>query len=133
MSELLSSITGGGGGGFTTKTIGVYSSVGAGASGQLILLTPPSGQKVMLTTLSVSGSIQEPLITVNVGGVPVISGGTLDDADLSAGIGSFSVGPRAGGQGDQPVLIGGFNEAIEVVKDSGNTVATVFYSYRFGV
>ena len=87
----------------------------------------------MLESLSVSGSVPEPLITVNVGGSDVISGGTLDDGNASASIGTFCVGIRGGAPGDRVELYGDINEAITITKDSGVTASTVFYAYRYGV
>lgn len=71
MSELLSSITGGGGG-FVTKFASPTIIVSSGATGTIATITPPAGQKVRLTALS-GQTLQTNLTTVTSGGVDVIS------------------------------------------------------------
>ncbi len=130
--KILSSLIGGGGV-FITRLLSGNLSIAAGASGDLVTLTPPSGQRVSLDYLQVSGATSEGNMSVLVNGNTVISG-TLDDSNSTSIIGRYSIGarssPTAGAQ-IEPIT-GDIDEPIIIRKTSGTVGAAIYYSYRFG-
>ena len=128
MSELLSSITGGSGG-FVSKFISGELLVSSGASGTIITLTPPAGQRVLLTRLGASAD--ESGITLAINGDNVVSSLTLAGEGTAVGVGEFIIG--AYGTGSEPPILGKTDEAITVIKDTGTTANNISYNYQFGV
>jgi len=127
-SELLSSVTGGGGG-FTTKFASGSISVTTGATGTYITLTPPSGQKVKLTLL-VATTTQTNLTTIDVGGSTVLTSLVLaDNLDTPTSIPRVKIG---GGTPLDDAIIGDVNEVIEISTNVTTTSNTI-YAYQFGV
>mgnify|MGYP005991250083 CR=1 FL=1 len=114
-------------------------SIGAGASGDILTVTPPAGQRVRLTHLSTTDidTAFELSITVSFGLVDIISMGYLcGHAPIT---GRFSVGsyqpysytnplPPAGSFG---FFTGGTDEAL-VIGKTGSTENTIYYGYEFG-
>lgn len=121
---------GGSGGAPTTLSLGTFTQVSSGASGTIITIPAVAGQRAVLTTLNTQGSTPESDITVNIGGSPIISGGTLDDNNAARTSGTFVVGNR-NGQAAEPVVVADPNEDITVVKDTGTTSATINYSFMY--
>ena len=136
MSELLSSVVGGGGG-FITRFAGSGSIASGTAAGTLLTLTPPSGQKVRLTHLSTgSATLAQVGITVSFDAVDVVSAGNVHGEDPAPG--SFSVGsyyPYAGAEppaGNHLWFTGKANEVLTIVKNAGATNRKLFYGYEYG-
>ena len=127
-SELLSSVTGGGGG-FTTKFASGGLQVSTGATGTYITITPPSGQKVRLTLLTASAGVTTNLITVAVGGVDVIIGQRLRAGGQASQVGYISIGEE---NPQQSYITGEANEVFEISTDVATTQGTD-YTYQFGV
>lgn len=120
------------GGGFVTKFVSASQVVASGASGDLITLTPPAGQKVKLTSLVAFGV--EALISITVNAVNVVTTKSLNSGD-SVVVDQFSVGAanNTGGEiADQEAISGGTDEVIIVKKDSGTTGVNINFSYQFG-
>ena len=111
---------------------GSIATVAPGASGAIITLTPPSGERIVLTCLATTGSA-EGGVTVNVNGSPVITSKDLD-SDTTTALDRFNVGAGSNGSvfsypGTLKEIVGGIDEVITVVKDTGNTTRTIAYSY----
>ena len=114
-------------------------SIGAGASGDILTITPPTGQRVRLTHLSTTDidTAFELFITVSFGLVDIISMGFLyGHAPIT---GRFSVGSYqpysyanpAPPSGNFEYFTGATDEAL-VVSKSGSTENTIYYGYEFG-
>jgi hypothetical protein len=129
MSELLSSITSGGSGGFLTKYASRTINVSPGATGTYITLTPPLGQKVKLTALGSMGARQTNETTINVGGSSVVTGAfleqnsadTTDADDLLIGYNGSN----------QDHITGDTDEIIEISTNVATSQSTA-YTYQFG-
>jgi hypothetical protein len=128
MSELLSSITGGGGG-FIAKFASPLVSVASGSTGTIATITPPAGQKVRLTAIAAS-VLQINLTTITIGGSDVVTSVLLD---VSGGLGNqaneFYIGF---GSPNQVYIDGDIDEAIEI-KTNVATTSNTIYTYQFGV
>lgn len=128
MSELLSSIIGGGGGGFVAKFASGTINVTAGATGTFATLTPPSGQKVKLTAIAGTSS-QTSLTTISVGGADVVSAVSLSGAASSPTTANrFMIGFE---QPNQEPITGDVDEVIEL-KTNVSTSSNTVYTYQFG-
>lgn len=121
---------------FVTRSIS-GGSISAGATGDVITLTPPTGQRVVLTHLSTTAGVSESNISVLIGGLDV-TGVVSISGSSPAPLATLSVGsyqPYAAGNppsNNHRQLAGGTGEPIVVRKNSGTTVNTLFYSYQFG-
>lgn len=82
MSELLSSITGGGGV-FVAKASYPVEIISSGATGTIKTLTPPTGQRIKVTGL-VSNTAMTSLTTITVGGAVVVSAVILEGTSGNA-------------------------------------------------
>tara|TARA_R110000851_G_C12789770_1_gene536253 strand:- start:192 stop:584 length:393 start_codon:yes stop_codon:yes gene_type:complete len=130
MSELLGSKMGGGSG-FTTKFASTSVNIAVGTTADTTI-TPPADQKVRLTGLSSAGATMTNLVTISVGGVPVLTGGIIQQTvstvtptspgDLMIGFGFGNVEPIEGDIG-------------EAITFSTNVAFsdTAAYTYQFGV
>lgn len=128
---LIDNPVGGGGALFTTKFISGSLSVSSGASGDVITLTPPLGQRVRITGLTSSSS--ETNVSITAAGVQIISSVLLSASTTSTGI--FSVGAirtQSDSCSDIPFLDFGVDEEVKFIKNSGNTTSVIYYSYQFG-
>lgn len=112
-------------------------SIASGVTGTLLTITAPAGKKVRLTGLSAS-ALQSG-ISVLVDGATVINAIDLQVRAGTAGfvIGNMSTPGGAGGIGSAgdgvnviPYLQG--YSTISIVKNAGNTVATIYYSHVYG-
>lgn len=134
-SALLSSITGGVGGIFVPSFTSTNLETASGVTGDILVLTPPSGERVELVMLYNSSAIQSG-ISIKLDGIDVITEKDLDDGDGVAVIGAFTVGSRYGTSSSSPhvtpSIIGGVDEVLTVTKNAGNTTQTQKYIYRFG-
>lgn len=133
-SELLSSLVSGGGAianSFYSGTLQVASA----SSGNLVIITPPSGERVILNSLLFGSN--ETGITVN----GSLTGDVISSLDYSSntqGSGTFAIAPfvstssainNAGVTGPLTFEI---NEVVTVIKDSGSTGSIMYYSYSYG-
>lgn len=130
MSELLSSVTNGGGvfvASFASKTI----SIPLGSTGTITTLTPPAGGRVLLTGLASGGSLQTSLTTITINGIDIITGAKLDQVGstvIASGVDELVIGYSFPNQ--QPIY-GGINEVLEI-KTNVSTSADTIYTYQFG-
>ena len=122
---------------FSTKLVG-WALIPAGSSGagtSLVTLTPPSGQRVILTHLSTKPAQTESNMGVTVGGVDV-TGSISVKGDLPSGA-SISVGsylPYTAGippSNNHRQIYGGTDEVV-VIRKTGVTVNDLYYSYIIG-
>ena len=120
-----------GSGGFLVKFASANINLGAGATGTIITLTPPAGQKVRLTGLMTNaGTDPISLTTINIGGVAVVTAVKL--AKNTAGP-EIANGFRIGyNQPNQHFLEGDIDEVIDIITDIG-TSQIIGYSYQFGI
>tara|TARA_R110002124_G_scaffold155932_2_gene323123 strand:+ start:231 stop:626 length:396 start_codon:yes stop_codon:yes gene_type:complete len=120
-------------GAFVPTFISPTATISAGASGSIITLTPPSGERARLTSL-VSNRTDN-VVTVSVGGVNVISKALGTDAANTNLFIIASGGSQTylnSNNGLIREIMGGVNEQIIVIR-SGLTSATIRYAYQFGV
>ena len=121
---------------FITRSIG-GAKILAGASGDLVTLTPPAGQKVRLSNLSNVAGLSETNISVIIGGVDITGVMTLNGGAPNA-TSVFSVGSyQAYSAGDPPrgnykSFTGGTDEVVIVRKTTGSLSNDLFYGYQFG-
>lgn len=118
------------GGGFVASFASSLIVKAAGSSGNLIVLTPPAGERVLLGSLSASAA--EVDITVKVGVATVVDAISLAHGNAQAG--KFKV--RSGGvplveAGKLPAIIGGVDESI-VISSTATTTSEIRYSYQTG-
>jgi len=129
-SQTLTSILGSGGG-FAIREASKLISIPSGQTGTYITITPPSGQRVRLTTLF-SATLQTNQTTISVGGNAIVSGALLETATspISSGSDEF----RVGGDGViiHQMIEGGTDEAIEISTDVATSSNTI-YSYQVGL
>ena len=113
--------------------------VGAGVTGDIITITPPSGSKARITGLSLlssAGGAAESGITVTVGGTDIIT--TLGLSNDTNTAGRFSVllakqvNTAVGTAGYVADITGATNEVIVINKSGGNTANAIAYSYAYG-
>lgn len=136
MSETLNSIVGKRND-FATRAIG-GGTVSSGASGVILTLTPPTGQRVRLTHLSTTDNVfaSEGVISVFFDSVKVVNQVTLYGYEPT--FGSFSVGSFQDYAAANPPIgnfkyfTGAVDEVLTVDKAIGNTTFDVYYGYEFG-
>lgn len=124
---LLNSITGGGGDLVLISFTGGLS-LSSGATGDVIIITPPAGKRAVLLGLQAATS-NEVFMTITVGSKTVITSISL--AATNSGTGLFSVGtmnPSSNSPGNLHMIIGNKDEAITISKDSGPTIGAIEYS-----
>lgn len=131
-SVTLSSLIGGAG----VSEVSFYSGslqIPSGSSGNLVVITPPSGKRVVLNTLcggveagiTVSGSSVGGVITSLTMSVATFAVGTFQ---IAAGSSTTTINNN--GYIDQ--LVFGINEAVTITKDTGSTANVLYYSYAYG-
>ena len=136
MSETLSAIVKTGGDFITRAASG--GSIAPGVTGTLTTFTPPAGQRVRLTHLSTTAGANQTGISVTIGSETVINALDLD-GDTPNTAAKFSVGNyQPYGAAAPPMsnyrqFTGKVDEAIAIVKNAGNTTATIYYGYEFGL
>jgi hypothetical protein len=101
-------------------------SIASGVTGTLLTITAPAGKKVRLIGLQAPLGSQSG-ISVVVDGSTVVA-----TTDLVSGIGNagFVVGCSGNGTNSIPYLQG--YSTIAIVKNAGNTAATIYYSHVYG-
>jgi len=123
---------------FTPLLTSGLQTITSGASGTMVTLSPPSGQKVRLTALGMVATTTETGITVQVNSVDAVdskvlvgtnattANGFLIAPGIPNGIGASEVGSA------YPPIVGGIDEDITIIKDTGSTAADIIYGYQFG-
>ena len=135
MSELLGSVFSGSGG-FVSR-LAAAGEISAGVTGDILVLTPPPGQKVRLTHLAVGLTFEQIDISVLFGGVSVITNGAVNGENPSGNT-RFSVGrygaypAGATPNGNYLYFTGGTDEVLTINKTPGNTGVAIQYGYEFG-
>ena len=119
-------------GSFKTTYLSGRDGIPATRTGVLFSIVPPLGQRVKLDSLISTGSATESDVELRVGGEVVAAGFGLDDDSGNSSEGFFTIQRGANGGTHAPIL-GGVDEAIELVKLSGYTDGAVWFSYQFGI
>ena len=128
-------VGGGGGGVFVSSFASGGLSINSGGSGNLIPLTPPSGERVKLNIL-VASSSSIVGIYVKIAGVNVITNLRLGSLTTNLTNG-FIIGRQSGPNsfynlsGAHPEIMGGVNEQI-IVYSSGAISRGIKYGYETG-
>ncbi len=126
-------------GGFVPTFISGAKEITAGASGAILTLTPPSGERVRLDVLTVVANEQDMAIKSN--GNTIIEGEVNRTPGASAVEERYSLATVGGNditQSNQAVGIRGgqvfaTDAVVTIEKTTGSTVNTIYYSYSFGV
>ena len=117
---------------------GASGSINAGAaSGTILTISPPSGQRVRVTNLSTAAGVNQASIsilfdTTTVLSNKTISGGTPVASDARFSIGSYQ--DYAAGtppSGNHPFITGKLNEPL-VLSAGSITTQIIYYAYEFG-
>jgi len=130
--------SGGGGGEFVPRFTSGHQTIASSSSGNLVVLTPPAGQKVKLNFLAISGAATEIGITITSGATEVVNSKILADFTTNAdnefviAEGMQGTAPAGNTAGLIPPIVGKADEAITVIKDSGSTGNVIKYNYQFG-
>ena len=128
--KTLSSIVGGTE--FITRFVSTVQTIAATSSGDILTLTPPSGQKVKLNGLVSIGT--ETGITITIAGSNVITSKTL--ASQNTGLNDhFCIRGNIISSGELSTagdIVGGVDEELVIKKDSGSTALDIKYNYQFG-
>jgi len=127
------------GGDFITRAAAGGTIAASSPTGVILTLDPPAGQRVRLTHLSTSaaGSAQVG-ITVLFGSDTVIDAQELD-GDTPNQATKFSIGNyQAYAAGAPPFtnyhqFTGKTDETLTIVKNTGATIATIYYGYEYGL
>ncbi len=107
-------------------------------TGELLELTPPTGQRVRLTHLSTGAGVDQGGISINFGAIEVLPASTISGPEPRADANRFSIGtyqPYAAGfppSGNHLYVTGKLGEALIITKNAGNTSFPLFYGYEFG-
>jgi hypothetical protein len=130
----------GGGGIFTAKAISGRVQLASGAAaGDIITITPPSGQRVRLSVLQAeAGAGEQVNMTLKVGANTLITTQTLS-SESNVVVGGFKIG-TGDSEGavtksqfnTHPPILGEVDEAI-ILTAAANTVSPISYNYEFGV
>jgi hypothetical protein len=122
------------GGTFVPSLISGTLTIAAGVSGTIFTITPPTGERARLT--SVSSNSTETNTQLSVGGVAIISSKSLMQVPSLAG--SYCVSVAGGNDtvynmtGLIDGITGGINEAIVFSLTSGSTAGIIRYAYMTG-
>ena len=113
--------------------------ISTGASGNALVLTPPSGQRVRLTHLSTGAGFDQNGISILFGTTTVLSEKFISGPAPDIGAQErFSIGkyqPYAAGappNGNHLYITGKINEALTINKNTGGTARDLYYSYEYG-
>ena len=118
-----------GGGGFTPKFGSGIIVIAASATGTILTLTPPSGQKVKLTNLAAQSVTQTNKLTILFAGVAVVTAVLLEVTSGNANTTDAYMMGRQISVSDP--LTGAVDEALTITTDIATTNGTV-YAYQFG-
>lgn len=106
-------------------------------SGDFIILTPPSGQRVHLTGLASDSGGTAGAISIEIGSTTVLSGIILDNAQTQSG-GNYIIdsingtGLNRGLANSGGTIKGGVDEAI-TISSASSTSSQIMYMYETGV
>ncbi len=123
------------GGNESDKFISVGNQIASGSTGELITpITPPVGQRVVLTALLPRG-VTEGNIKIK-SGATVVYSGSISDHLIT---GSLTVAQAHNSPGTNEYIASGcmkeielgLNEALSINKASGSTSNPIYYSYKF--
>ena len=119
--------------GFVSRESSGEKVVSTGASGDIIVLTPPAGQRVKLTKL-ICTTGPETGITITVGLTTVVNSLDLEDnTATSFAANEFIVGTSSGSAiSPIPEILGKTNEVVTITKDTGSTSSNINYAYEYG-
>lgn len=105
--------------------------VAPGAAGNIIVITPPAGNRVRLTELATTAGT-ETGISMTVGAKNVVTSLDLESISTSTGAGEFKIG-ISDGTSNTAEILGDTDETVTIIKDAGNTTQTITYSYEYGI
>ena len=135
MSEKLSSIVGGVGE-FISREIGQGQTVATAVSGNLAVITPPSGQRVRLTHLSTLTAVSRTNVSLIFGATKILDDKTISGEQPhtdSFSIGSYSpYGTATPPNGNHQYVTGKRDEALTIFSESMTGLGAVYYGYEIG-
>lgn len=111
--------------------------VSIGASGTLVTLTPPVGQRVRLTHLSTTSAVTQVNITVRFDAIDLVTAKSIK-GDSPQGPTEFSIGSyqayTAGlpPSGNHKYITGKIDEVLYIILTTATTTAELYYAYEFG-
>lgn len=137
MSETLGSVSPGLTAALITRFIG-NGVVNAGATGNILMLTPPNGQRVRITNLctdalAAGGSGN---IIISIGGVDITSAIEINGAEPDLGMSVGAYHDYAAGNPPNKnfkTITGDTDEEIVIRMSSGSLTRKIYYGYIFGV
>lgn len=113
-------------GDFIPKFMSDVIDLAPGASGVIVTLTPPAGQKVKIVAFFTTAG--------NETGLTFKAAGNAVATAVTVGIVTNSAVFRVGGDSvNHPYLLGETDQVITIEKDTGSTVNTLRYFYEFGI
>ncbi len=136
MSDKLNTIVEAGGDFITRAASG--GTISTGVTGTILTLTPPTGQRVRLTHLSVDTAANQVGVSVVIGAHTIIDEQEVA-GPLPSGFNSFSVGNyQPFSPGNPPStnyqqFTGKKDEVLTILKNAGNTNRNIYYGYEFGL
>lgn len=122
-------------GGFASRFLSTYQNIAPGSSGDLVIITPPAGQKVRLVSFNTGSTTTiQAGITIDVGGVELVTNKTVGGGNS---VNEFMVGfGDADSNGNvsarYPHIEGKVDEIMTITKVSGSTTTILYYAYEFG-
>lgn len=126
-SKLLSSIAGGNGG-FTATSIEPLQLIASGVTGSIFSpAAPAANERIRITALWASAA--QSGITIEFGGVEILSTSTITTATLTPNTGEFKIG---GDIAMASYIEGAAGSALVIKKDAGNTVASLSVQIEYG-
>lgn len=122
-------LVGASGGGFTSKFGSGVIVVAAAATGTIVTLTPPAGQKVKLASIAAQSANQTNKITILLDGVAVVSSVLLQfSGSLVNTTDHFMIGRQVS---MMDPIVGAADEVLTITTDVATTNGTI-YAYQFG-
>ena len=138
MSESLSSIASSGKFAFTTRLISTGIVAAGTTLGDILIITPPSGQRVRLTHISTGAGLSESSISITIGANLVVDSKIISGSEPRNprySLGSYApytyVNPNPP-QGNSVSIIGAMDESVTISKAGSNTVNDLYYAYELG-
>lgn len=124
---------GGSGGQPAIRTLSGLKTIAAGASGTILSLTPPAGQRAAITALTCDSLVGN--IDIEIGGNPIVTGLTLAASAQTIAdrycLNSITQSTTGSVRETYPIW-GGIDETIEIKVSTGSTANIIRYSYQFG-
>lgn len=125
----------GGGGVSVTSFFSATVILAAGASGNLITITPPAGKRVILNALMADGTINSGITISGSLQGNIVTSKTLNST--AQAVNTFCVGQSSNtstainNAGWIPSIVGDIDEVLTVKKDTGATLSAINYSYEY--